>query len=764
MAGQIPYDFDAAQKAGMSDGQIVHYLSESGKVPGYDFNAALNNGVSPSQIIQMLGGTPGQSDLVDSAKEGVSAPIAGIGKTLETHIGKNAVSDVLEKGASAIAPPTYNAAPLYDQDGFHAGNIPAWLAANAPSMGVALAAAKATPGPWWAKVGGGALAGFLMNAGNEDQQAADNASGKAGTTPTWKDVARGDLTSAASNVVSSLPFTRYMPAATALDKVGVKGVGQALSRYLGTVGSQAVSSAAGNATEQLGQSIGTPSGPQVNPDQVANAGLGGALTGTYFGARPFARNALDAAAFGDLTNDPDLRTAATQVANQIQKNAGGENLVGGLVFNKNAQRAGQAALKKTTLAVNSNLTNSIDDVKNSVTLPSNVENILQSARDGNPPTPEDYSTLQDALNNSGYARTPQLMNAVRQVHALNVFNEMGHNVGNRLTGGIQGMTSHILTGENVGKSALIGAAAAAGEEAGHIIAYSPHVIGGAMALTGLAKLIDQITGAHTPAGRITQNFANPNVSTYFTPPVNPAPGGSGVPNIPLRPQPWGPTKPGLMPWQKARLVQQTMPLVRQLAKQQTATPTSPQASAPPMQPSFVSPTTAANVSPDALSSLVSKARADNGVMDLPASFSSMLSNPTAVTKANGKIGTQTGDEYTIPRSPYAALAPEEAAEKILTDFKAGGGVPRVNDQSFKQGVVRHINDVRGMVAKMAGVPGIDVAELSAQFEGAATQKEAIAHREWLKKQYPQASAALDAAFPDSLIKGTKLQRAVWVHK
>lgn len=779
----VPFDWDAAHQAGLSDASIIDSLRRSGKINDWDVTGALSAGVTPSQLVQAMGGTPQESGVIDSAREGVAAPFLGVAKTLETHIGKNAVSDVINKGANAVGPATYNAAPLYDKQGFHAGNIPSWLAANVPSMGVALTAAKATPGPWWAKALGGAAAGFLMNAGNEDQQAAANRTGKSNTTPSWGDVARGDVTSAVSNAVNALPFTRYFPAANALDKVGVKGVGQALGRYIKTIGAQGLASGASNAVEQAGQSVGTPNGVQVNPTELTNATAGGALSGAYFGARPTLRNALDANAFSDVTNDPKLREAATQVANQIKSNTPEDaSLNAGVVFSGKAQKAGAVALKKTQINVHSNLDDAISAVKSSVTLPTAAKNVLTGIKEGSVPSPEDYDTLQTALDNTNYRQAPQLMNAVRQAHALQALSEVGHVVEGKFKGGIEGVASHILTGENIGKSAIVGAAAGLGENAGHIIAYSPHVIGGFAGLTALARLMDNITGAHAPAGRIVRNFANPNVPNAYIP-QSAGPASASVPSISPTGQPWGPVGPALpppinplrlpanikSPVRNLMRVTQPQGPVMQVPRPGFAPPVGwvppnvmASASVPPMR-GFVPPRTAAPMSNDALGRMNGFTTPEDDVVNGSKMQREALQNvinkvkapqvgeafnglPINIVKANG--GTSINGED-FPRSSYAHLDPRAAAEAVYRVNQASVNHP----EGYKNSTANRITKERAIMAQIGTeVPGLPVADLTARLEYAPDQTRAKAFREWVKKSYPQAAGALNAYLSDAMIE------------
>ena len=143
---------------------------------------------------------------------------------------------------------------------------------------------------------------------------------------------------------------------------------------------------------------------------------------------------------------------------------------------------------------------------------------------------------------------------------------------------------------------------------------------------------------------------------------------------------------------------------------------------------------------------------------------------TGVTKSDGNVGVKTSeDEYVVPRSPYANLVPSAAAQQFLADAQNGGTAVTYR-QGFVNATVRKITDIRNRAAAVAKeVQGVNpnataaqfANEIAAQFEGVSNQKDAINHREWLKRQMPQAAAALDRHFSDEAIKGTPNKAGMW---
>jgi hypothetical protein len=130
-----------------------------------------------------------------------------------------------------------------------------------------------------------------------------------------------------------------------------------------------------------------------------------------------------------------------------------------------------------------------------------------------------------------------------------------------------------------------------------------------------------------------------------------------------------------------------------------------------------------------------------------------LPNVTKVTKANDKVKIENdADEYQIPSSPYASHPPDVAARKFLQD-REDAGIKTHNKNGYIAATTRNITNIRGKAAEVAAaVPGISSTAIAGQFEGAATFKAAMAHRDWLMKIMPQAAPALAQIFSDAEIK------------
>lgn len=843
------------------------------------------------------------SGVVDSLKEGLGNDLlGGAGRTIAAYTGKGPVGDWLQEEGKSIAPENFVPSPIYDKSGFHASGILPTLARAAPSIGAGLTAAGVAAGLAPAAgvvapmLGYGGLSA-LQSAGDEAQTAANNRTGQENAPITNADLVKGGAIAAGTGAIGALvPATRILPGAakTVATGVGTTGVVNAVKRLASTARMNAATGAAQSAFEQGAQTAGTPGGLNIDPTQVANSAAGGAVAGAFMGAKPFYKETANALNYRGLQNDPALMGATVKVANRVQQNAEGTNIDPGYLFTGASQRNGGNAWAKTVSGIENELGAAVSDLKSRVTLPVDADNALSSALKGQHPTAGGYDTIARAIK--GDPQADNVLDLLRQKQAASIIEDTGINHNGKFRGGIGSHFSHILTGENIGKTGLVAAGGALlGEGAGHVIAWNPGVLAGAAGATVLAKMLDHLTSAASPAARLVKNFADdgatpvrlgtvpppppPAPSPVVTPnaaPLHPPLGGPGqpfgrapvgaVPTVPPAPVPQpanpyaaqikdvselmaarranerlqstqrklrnaalkeafktgahiagdafggplggtlahgaasllaemhtalseggggvggeaqaipqqqlaamaqaGQVQPGLTR-ADPKMVNATKKLVVGLQAMQKLkqantkpqrgnapeAPTAPAANvplvAPPMQPSFTPPTAAASYGPDVAVAL-SKAKA-------------AMPQITGITKSAGSINTHTSDEHSVPRSPYAGLPAEVAAGKILEDFKKGGGVPRVRDEDFKRGVQRHINDVRSAVASMGQIPGVNMAEVAAQFEGAATRREAIAHREYLKKLFPQAAAALDTAFSDAVINGVKGKvRGMWV--
>jgi hypothetical protein len=365
---------------------------------------------------------------------------------------------------------------------------------------------------------------------------------------------RGDLTALGANAIGALPVTRFLPSAGTIAKTGAAGALAALKKLGVTTGAQGAASAGQNLVGQVGQSVGTPSGVTVNPNEVADSAVGGAIGAGLFGSKGATRDVLNSVKYREIT--PELQPAATMVANRMQALADGANTQGSLFSSGNAQKVGADIMRKAADGIQSELGDAVTDLRSRVNLPVDANNVLTSAMKGQRPTRGDYATLQSAI--AGDPQAPNVMNLLQQAHAADIFQNSGYLSGDKFTGGIGGFAKHFISGEHVGKTALAVTAGALAEGgAGHVIAFSPEALTAAAGVGALGRLTDNLTGAQAPAGRIIRNFADGSGQVRLNPPAQ-APGAqTAAPVSPTGPkiaplaQPWAnapaPTGPAQPP-------------------------------------------------------------------------------------------------------------------------------------------------------------------------------------------------------------------------
>jgi len=798
-----PAQVAQARAAGYSDQEIVDHLSP---LAPEKFVAAQRAGYSPTEILEHL--APQPSGVLDSLREGATEALSGVANTLDVHGLSGTVSDKLKSAANYVAPASYTPAPIIDKGGVHPGNIPAWLAKQAPAAAGVILAASMAPEALGAAgaVGAGAGAGWLMSAGDAAKQAAANRTGDANAAPSTADVMRGDLTAAGQSVVGALPVTRYLSGAGTLAKTGAAGAVSALKKLAGTAAAQGAAGAGQDAVGQVGQSVATLGGVHVDPTQVADSAAGGALTGALFGGRNAARETLNAAKYRAIT--PDLQEAATQFANRMQQAADGANLKAGVIGGGAALRTGADVFNKATAAVHDELSDAVTDLRSRVSLPTDAENILNAAQRGQQPSAKDYATLTSAVQ--GDPQAANVMNLVRQAHVADIVKDTGSLSDKKFVGGASSLPTllNAHTAEKAGLAALMAGAAIEGG-AGHLITYSPEAIAALAGVAGAARIADKLTGARSPAGRFVENFADGQTPVRLNAPqpqqpapvVRPGPTG---PRIAPAATPWGPLPPSpqtgfMSPQQKQQMVANAMPLLKQLAATNKPQPVPLTAGAPmaggPGTPPMIPPAIKAQMDARVNIAKLAAAQAEPQAaptpspepamnpLSLPSSITGPAANimrgaalaeklrngnapgpeaaaqqpqPVAVTKTGGMASVDNGAAK-LPIAPYANLSVPEAASRILADARAAN-VPIKNAAAFLTKTISLLSTVRDKAqAVTQAVPTIPAVEV-ARFEGVKTQKQAAAYRDHLKREYPQAASALDRVFSDDAIAGQWAQK------
>lgn len=773
MAGpQSP--IDVARAAGYSDDDTVAHLGASDPRVG----VALKAGYTPTEILNQLGGTPAVSGVLASGQQGFSDVLGGAGATLHDYLGPGYVGDHLTAAAKATAPANFNPAQIIDDSGsFHPGNIPAWLAQRAPGVAAQLVAArvggKFTGGSTAGKIVGAGGAGTLMSAGNEAQTAMDNQPGNTpGQAPNADALTRGAATAFGENAVSALPLARFVPGSVGTKIIpGLAGALDAAKRFSVNAGLNAAGSGASDVVHQVGQSVGTPGGTNVNLPEVADATAGGGVMGGALGSTGAARDLFNAKKYSAVT--PELMPAMRAVANRAVEAAGGRNMDAGILTGSKAQATGADVYQKVATGVHSELADAVSNL----TTPRSPEasNIIKSTTAGRMPTEADYNTLKTALGNDPHAAP--VLDLIQQAHALQIVKDTGHLSDKTFSGGLASSIGAKLTGENIGKTAMVAAGGAALEGgAGHLIAYSPEILAATAGLTGLARLSDNLTGARSPMGRFTRGFADDGAT-----PVRSLAAPAAAP---AAPDPVAMLKElanrAKVQKQRADYAAQRQgqaqadeavrnsPFIEQKVGGAENVPDPVTAKA--MKQAIGSANALAKLQSDpeaeALQARADKAAAKAAAVPTKAPSITPPPNVTSVSKGNGKVnvGTDAGDGYKMPFSPYAGMSLADGAQAALTAALNSG--VKVNSQGgFLTGFKRNVGNIRAMAADVAArVPGGGISKeaIAGQFEGVDNLKDAIAHREKLKQLFPQAAPLFDRYFSDrALTRDVQNPQGIW---
>ncbi len=123
---------------------------------------------------------------IDAVRQGAANLLGGVGQTNKVLFGGG--DQMATAGANAIAPKNQADTTLYDDKGLHLENLGNNLAESAPAMGASMLAARAMPGPWWAKAGAAAAVGAYTMFGAAAKDAAAKRTGDANATPNTDDM------------------------------------------------------------------------------------------------------------------------------------------------------------------------------------------------------------------------------------------------------------------------------------------------------------------------------------------------------------------------------------------------------------------------------------------------------------------------------------------------------------------------------------------------------------------------------------------------
>jgi hypothetical protein len=479
------------------------------------------------------------SGVVAGLRQGLSNLIQGPAETAKQYAGAD--TSALDAAAKKVATENYRPAPVLDKDGLHLSNLPQSVAEGVPGMAVDIAAAKAASkipvvGKYAALPAG--IASYLMRTrGQAAVERAANSQGE-GATPTTGDKAAALATGLVESVPQALGISRFLPGSGALAN-GSKGVAQAVGRGVGTAATTGAAAGASDVIGQVGATIGTPGGVEVDPLRAGSSAITGATSGALLSSPRVGAEAHSAIKYSEIT--PEFRDAASRVANRMVDAADGANLA--------KPEHGLTALNKAEVGIKSELSSALSDLKTRVTLSPDAQNAFDSIQSGKKPTAREYDAIKQSVQSD--PRGQQVLDLARDAHMMTVLKGTGRVKGEAFVGGAATKlaSSMGLTQHGLAKGAL--AALAVEHFGSHLIAQSPAALAALGGTYLAARGLDKLSGARSPAQRFVNRFQNPTQGVR-TPqaPLPTTPTRPTGPVVPPAPTPWGvepPAPPDVRP-------------------------------------------------------------------------------------------------------------------------------------------------------------------------------------------------------------------------
>jgi hypothetical protein len=442
---------------------------------------------------------------------GLGHGMSGVASGISSTLGLGGVkSDGLDAIASAAEPKDYKAAPIiregghwYNPSDYNLGNIPQALAEQSPGL-----AADLTAGKVGAKVGskvggvrgavvggiGGSLGSMLLRTfGPGAHENADARTGTPNSDVTGPDMAREGVKQAITAPLNALGAAKLLGIGGKVAGVGTEGAGNALKKYLSTVGAEAAAGGARDVTNQVGSTIGTDKGVQYDPNKTAEAAIASGAGSGLLVAPRLAADVTSATKFRKFGGDN--AEAAAALANRQLEAADGKKLVGPLGGTKTAAEAVNAA--------HSDVHTELAAASKNEDLSTDNANTLKRINAG--------GTASNAeLNSLATEASPDTVHLARQAMLSKQLKGMGEITDKKFTGGISGMMEDKLRAlYNPTAAVASTAAAAAGLPA--MIGLSPHIVAGTYGAYAGARALDKLTGARSPAQGFTDKFGDTSV-------------------------------------------------------------------------------------------------------------------------------------------------------------------------------------------------------------------------------------------------------------
>jgi hypothetical protein len=452
--------------------------------------------------------------------QGISDTAGGLASTLGLT---GAKSDTLKAVEDKTAVKDYKAAPLiregghwYNPGDYQPGNLPQIMAQAAPGMAVDMAAGKTGAsvgsklGARGALVGGigGVLASIAARtAGKGAHENAEARTGNPDAPVTTPDLLREGAKQAIAAPLNAFGGARLAGLTGKAAGVGLSGAGKGVMNTLGTMGAEGAAGGVTDAVNQVGTSLGQEHGRPYDPNQTAEAvAAGGATSGALVAPR-LAGKLVNSAKFREFggANAP----AAEALANDITRAADGSSLVGVAGGTKTAAHA------TATAADNAHL--DLKAASKDLDLTGDVGNTLQRIQSGGKANASELRALE--------AEAPEVGLLARKALLASKLKKMGNFSENSFSGGLSGLMEKGVkaVANPVGAVTAAGATALAGAT-GTLGTFGLPVLGAIGGGYGLARILDKVTGARSPAKGFTDTFANPDAPVVAPPapePVDP---------------------------------------------------------------------------------------------------------------------------------------------------------------------------------------------------------------------------------------------------
>jgi hypothetical protein len=728
MALQIdPNDIAKARESGYSDAEITSFLSE--KHPD-QFKQAKDAGYNDHEILAHLSGDVAKpSGIIAGLQHGVASHVRDMGETGKDFAGLG--NDKANSVANTIDPKDYQGAPIirpgghfYNPSDINFRNIPQNLAEAAPGVGQdLLVGASVGKVNKWAGLAAGVGSTLLRTLGPMAKENAKARTGDENAEPNVADKERALITGAVQAPINATSLGRVLPGIVGKTAgVGVKGAGNALAKYLTTVGVEGGAGVARDAVGQVGTTMGTDEGTKFDANQAAASGITSAAGGALLASPRLARDGYTATKFREFGGDN--AQAAAALANRQITAADGKNLVGPLGGTKTAAEAVADA--------HSDVHNELKDSSSKLSkLSTDGDNTIQRIKDGGAVSNTELKNLEAEV--SADPEGASTIHLARQALLSKKLKDMGDFNGDSFNGGVSGLMDKNLRPLYQPVGAAASAAAALAGHAGGlgmIGMAAPSVIGGVYGTYAAARALDKITGARSPAQGFTDKFADANVPVRVDPavPAAPAPVSTSVPQVtpPQNTKLWG--NPELPPEKynprpniqidegiakiakqlsdskRKAMVAETMPALRALAERQgpNAAPVSlpdsfastlgkdpvasdvqaevPVSAASVLKKLAVKPAadiavnTGSNLRTDApaspeIGSLLSRLRGQDTATSSP-SIAPQMPEAPMITKIMKKLkGSVESTPYTEAEKPYTPIASENLWRKPLDDHQ-----------------------------------------------------------------------------------------------